>query len=108
MATASQILLSLAWFHMSDKKIAKVLQEAEEALGALDQWDSEPDMARKGIFTIVETLNYRKECLAGSLYGGRPQSAASRCRYNLLGDRPKVEGSNGVGFMWAKAAPRPE
>lgn len=88
-STASEILLSLAYMHLSDEGRAAVAREAADALAHLTDSQPSADAVRLGIYTCLETLDAKRESRERPSAPTRPELAATRMRVNLEGDRPK-------------------
>jgi len=87
-STATEILLSLAYMHLSDEGRATMANEAAQALAYLTDGQPSADAVRLGIYTCLETLDAKRARRDEPNAPTRQELAATRMRANLEGGRP--------------------
>jgi len=88
METATEILLTLSFSHLSEQSRLKVVKEAAKALEHLADWQPTPEMVLLGLSTCIDTLERKCSSAAEAGPGRRSEIAAARMRLNLTGPRP--------------------
>lgn len=87
-SVASEILLSLAYAHLSNTARKRVEKDAAKALRLLAGDGLMKQQAALGISTLLYTLEYKLSLTQGLKAQALPEIAATRMRMGLDRDRP--------------------